>query len=453
MSLERKRRFLASLAFLLACAGIDVARRGGIAETLRLPARVDPATPAAQPDFSLLAVQRADNRGACTLQGVSASCEADTTALWIAPLSWPAVTRPARPFVATGRTITAPVQTFPLEAHIAADTRGGRLLLVTIPPHYPSNVSVLDVLVRDANGRSATWRLDRLPRTVRGSNLQSALRSVYADDQVTARARATRDTAGRIWCEVTPTFAAVARQPGLHWETGLSAPVYDWMPRRGARRRGARRPEALSSLSGGYNWLDPAAPPRAFRRPLPPSPTVPPTPLIGFTAVLRPIATHDEMVVFHNVEIVPGSFDRALRVDRDQTTTTPSGVRVTLPAQAPPEPGGYATNSARSDLVHFRLHVDPLGREVKLPRSPLLAPPHFSSRQPVTLSIDFPPPFNRATGYGPDGSVQFSLARTAPRRLKYFPVIVRQRVEGKPITMPFTVVVEEAKKGTARAKR
>lgn len=165
--------------------------------------------------------------------------------------------------------------------------------------------------------------------------------------------------------------------------------------------------------------------------------------VVRVQGALRQFDTFQENVTFRNLAVVPrpwgtnnfrGNF-RALRVTEPQTVTTPSGIRITLPAQdaKTDAPGFY---SGPGDVPFVHLEVRPGAGRVPLPLSPLFV----KHGQAVTIDVDAAAPL-QTSGRTHDGTERqlnvYLGANNTVTHLDALTLVVTQRADLQ--TVPFAL--------------
>lgn len=451
------RTFAVCVLPLLGAALFDYAQAGGgISETLRLPAQRGISTRPAQNGLTLLAVQRGDREGRFVYavesrpsvwprtQNVEAYAGRDATGLWIAPGRSVAPDRyDGRPRAfditacsSTGDNLRLPWRT------VGGMGSEPALLFVTIPTGYPDTYRYLDVSVRHrSSGDTARWRITRLPRMRRADPAPSATPAEQVRHGIRVRAEARR------WPNSSQVFVGTritvpANTPN-QWEVLQGSVASEWVPfsfreqtapdpaggSRGRLTKGSESGAAGSAFDSPY---------RNHNR------------FVRLTTFVRRFETHNETVRFQNVRVEQHGGSLYLTTNKTQTITTPSGIRLTLPAQGPPKGDGGNFVGEPFSQVSYRMDVapEPSGRDTfLLPESPLCA----RYGRPVRLELRYPPRTN-SYGWSKDNRtgertyfVDFGpFKKNVSHRLREFSVIVRQQLDFE--TLPFTVAapIEDA---------
>jgi hypothetical protein len=159
---------------------------------------------------------------------------------------------------------------------------------------------------------------------------------------------------------------------------------------------------------------------------------------ITLSVTLNEHAIHEERVTFKNLKLgplqkLPGMMNitpRYLDLPQPLTSTTPSGIRITLPAQGVETLHSILrTMPGNPNALFIPIRTQPNTRAAVLPRSPL----YKQFRKPVAIKLECEPP-NWMVWHDADNTFQ-TLAvglpdmKTVDEQLDEFTLIVRQRVE------------------------
>ena len=498
---QRPAARLALFALLLVgTAAWYVHSRGGWVNALRLPPVLDASTPAAQSGFTLLDVQLPERQQTKYGQpfagfryedveyqnsyGSDAVDRADAFGIWLnlPPDSLPddsdrdsISSASDKDFSVTARLSTG--ETLPLEWHLrnqggvsTPDEAVQPLVLVSLPSGYADTCRFVDFTAADKHGRSARWRITRLPRMRHAVPPPPAVTETFNRDGITLSAHAWHSAAGRPDGLVSYLLHPSLPPNSHQWDVVTTGQEREWEPFAydGKVKVYADEGTPILGRNGVFDtdferWDGGGIRGLAGTDFYPRT-----THFLRLACALHQFETYDEPVTFHNVAVrTDGSADRPgdqrvyfLSLPQPLTVTTPSGIAVTLPAQSGsflPTPFGGALNFFV--LVRPAPGVEPTA--YPLPRSPLTR--RFG--KPVGISLTFPPPYelsghsyeanglpasyalslpnNPAWHPTAPGVPSIPLHTSLPAVLKDFTLIVRQRVDLQTIPMTFTLPIAD----------
>lgn len=450
---------LVAFAALVVCAavGLFIHADGGLDEYLRRPPLLDPSTPATQDGYTLTRILRLPSAHQPGTSGPDRSAfefypqGPGGFAIWISSPHLPQQklypnmpagdlvggrrVRPDTPVQAYARQLRATGtasngDTFALDPWLMAG-KEGRFVMVHLPAGYPGDYRTIDVNLTDGAGHKARWRFTRLPEMVRVMPQPVKVVDRATRDGISIRASAVWSQAHGLHLEPTLDLALPASAQH-QWEVQLSSlDGGEWAPARAADRRTAVSSTANHRLKLGANHVTGWYPFSAF-------PYVQASRFWRFSPVLLQYETHEETIVFHNVSVDQTGVQ--LLVDRTQTLTTPSGLRVAMAAQSYPVfRKATAANLASESQLNWRYRIDQSQERFALPGCPLAQ----RYRLPVNVRL-VPPPIATIVGQSTSGAERldlFRLPKGAPMFFREFPVKVIYRVDLKTYPLAFTVPI------------
>lgn len=445
-SVSRWRLWL-SLAFLALVGGVwYVHSRGGWLNILRLPPVLDASTPSVQYGYTLAKIARTDE---ANFAAPSPSLPM-VAYLLIKPPNFPACIQQSQMLdglhvYTTAKGVTDPIKQASGQTSsgdvtslgwlIVGDDSGPAYLRIDIPGGYSGDSKFLNVTLVTNDGPFPRWRIARLPPMRQVIPDTPTVTDTITKNGISVSVHAWRYQ-GMIFVQTRPILPPQSHQWGLteedqwmQWEPyNTSQGQSDAGDRPIQSRGGVFTAPDEKKYGGGLITNQIAAPYRSASR------------YVRADMQFHQFETDDESVTFHNVEVKQTEDHRDneyyLRVLNPQTITTPSGIKVTLPAQ------GLSAPTYGLFCLIARLSIEPFGSGCVLPDSQLVK----TFQKPVQVELDFPTPMRASEWTAEDGPAHdYTIIGGQPKvgRNQTFTVIIRQRVDIQTIPMSFTVPVSD----------